>query len=54
MLARTSGSHHIFRHAAMPELVNVQEVGGDAKPYQIRQVLRLLERYNLGLEGDDE
>ena len=35
--------------AGRPELVNVQDVGGDAKPYQIRQVLRLVERYNLRL-----
>ena len=33
-----------------PELVNLQDVGGEAKPYQIRQVLRLVERYNLQLE----
>jgi len=31
-------------------LVNLQDVGGEAKPYQIRQVLRLIERYNLQLE----
>ena len=48
---RTSGSHHIYQHPAIPEQVNVQDVGGDAKPYQIRQVLRLVERYNLKL-GD--
>jgi len=30
--------------------VNLQDVGGEAKPYQIRQVLRLVERYNLQLE----
>ena len=48
---RTSGSHHIYGHEAIPELVNVQDFGGEAKPYQIRQVLRLVERYNLRL-GD--
>jgi hypothetical protein len=30
--------------------VNIQNVGGQAKPYQVRQVLRLVERYNLRLE----
>ena len=49
--SRTSGSHRIYTHVAIPELVNIQDVGGDAKPYQIRQVLRLVERYNLRL-GD--
>jgi len=48
-LSRVTGSHHIFVHAEIPELVNVQDVGGMAKPYQIRQFLRLVERYNLKL-----
>ncbi len=51
-LDRVSGSHHIFVHEAIPELVNLQEVRGEAKPYQIRQFLRLIERYNLGLEDE--
>jgi hypothetical protein len=37
-------------HPVAPELVVLQEVGGEAKPYQIRQVLCLVERYNLRLE----
>jgi predicted RNA binding protein YcfA (HicA-like mRNA interferase family) len=49
-LARVSGSHHIFTHPEIPELINLQEVKGHAKPYQIRQFLRLVERYNLKLE----
>ena len=51
-LARTSGSHHIFTHAGIPELINLQEIGGKAKPYQIRQFLKLVERYDLRLEED--
>ncbi len=50
-LARVQGSHHIFIHPSIPELLNLQEVRGEAKPYQIRQLLRLVERYNLILEG---
>ena len=46
---RTRGSHHIFARHDVPELVNLQEVGGMAKPYQVRQLLRLVERYNLVL-----
>ena len=49
-LVRVSGSHHIFAHPDIPEMVNLQEVQGEAKPYQIRQLLRLVERYNLQLE----
>ena len=52
-LVRVSGSHHIFTHPGIPELVNLQEVKGEAKPYQIRQFLRLVERYNLTM-GDEK
>ncbi len=50
-LARTSGSHHIFIHPVARELVNLQNVGGKAKAYQVRQLLRLAEKYNLPLGG---
>jgi len=47
---RVSGSHHIFVHPDLPELLNLQEVRGEAKPYQIKQFLRLVERYDVRLE----
>ena len=49
-LVRVTGSHHIFAHPGIPEQVNLQDVGGQAKPYQIRQFLRLVERYGLRLD----
>ena len=51
-LSRISGSHHIFTHPRIPELVNLQDVRGQAKPYQVRQFMKLVERYNLQLEDD--
>jgi len=51
-LSPVSGSHHIFVHPQVRELVNLQEVHGQAKPYQIRQFLQLVERYNLRLEDE--
>ncbi|HUT34095.1 MAG TPA: type II toxin-antitoxin system HicA family toxin [Planctomycetota bacterium] len=48
--SRRGGSHHIYVHPEVPELVNLQDVRGEAKPYQIRQLLRLVERYDLRLE----
>ncbi|HLL88485.1 MAG TPA: type II toxin-antitoxin system HicA family toxin [Tepidisphaeraceae bacterium] len=45
--SRTSGGHHIFVHPDVPVPANLQNVGGKAKPYQVRQVLKLVERYNL-------
>jgi predicted RNA binding protein YcfA (HicA-like mRNA interferase family) len=46
---RVSGSHHVFAHPDVPELINLQAVHGQAKPYQIRQLMRLVERYDLRL-----
>ncbi len=51
-LSRASGSHHIFVHPEVTELVNLQEVQGKAKPYQISQFLQLVEKYNLKF-GED-
>ena len=49
-LSRVSGSHHIYVHPNVKELVNLQEVHGQIKPYQIRQFMDLVERYNLEME----
>ena len=51
-LSRTSGSHHIFMHKSVKELVNLQNVKGQVKPYQIRQFMDLVERHSLDLEED--
>lgn len=50
-LSRINGSHHIFVHPDVRELVNLQDVKGQAKPYHIRQFLKLVERYDLALGG---
>jgi hypothetical protein len=42
----------VFVHPTLRELVNLQEVGGKANPYQVRQLLDLVERYNLQLDGE--
>jgi predicted RNA binding protein YcfA (HicA-like mRNA interferase family) len=49
-LSRVSGSHHIFTHSMVKELVNLQNVKGQVKPYQIKQFMELVEKYNLHLE----
>lgn len=51
-LARVSGSHHIWRHPDIPEGINIQNVGAEVKPYQLRQFVRIAKRYNLRLEAD--
>lgn len=49
-LDRINGSHHIFEHQDIPELLNLQNVKGKAKPYQIKQLLQLIETHNLQME----
>ena len=51
-LSRINGSHHIFVHSAVRELINIQDVNGHVKPYQVRQFLRLVERYDLSIGGE--
>lgn len=49
-LIRITGRHRIYSRPGIPEVVNLQPVRGEAKPYQIRQFLDLVERYSLRLE----
>jgi len=53
-LDRINGSHHIYIHEEIPARLNLQNVGGKAKSYQVRQFLKLIEKYNLTLEDDTE
>jgi len=41
------GSHRIFVRAGVKEMLNFQEVKGKAKPYQVKQFIRVIEKYNL-------
>ena len=45
---RIRGSHHIYRMAGVAEKVNLQRDNGNAKPYQVRQLRRILLKYQLG------
>jgi len=49
-LDRVNGSHHIFIHNDISEIINIQNVKGEAKPYQIKQFLKVVELNNLKLE----
>lgn len=39
---RVHGSHHIFTRPGVRERLNLQREGSHAKPYQVRQVRRVL------------
>lgn len=44
---RISGSHHIFTRPGVLERINLQREGSKTKPYQVRQVRRILALYKL-------
>lgn len=46
------GSHRVYVRQGVAELLNFQSVGGKAKPYQVRQLLKVIEDYSL-LEDED-
>ena len=45
--ARTTGSHRQYVHPAIPRAFPVQPEGKDAKRYQVREFLELIEEYSL-------
>jgi hypothetical protein len=48
---RIRGSHHIFTRGDIVEIINLQpSSGGNAKPYQVRQVRNLILKYKLAKE----
>jgi predicted RNA binding protein YcfA (HicA-like mRNA interferase family) len=49
-LDRTVGSHRQYIHPKVPRSFPVQPSGKDAKRYQVRQFLELVDAYGLHLE----
>jgi hypothetical protein len=47
---RISGSHHVFTKVGIEEIINLQNVRGECKPYQVKQVRTVLLKYNLHKE----
>ena len=45
------GSHKVYVRDGVKEILNFQNVKGKAKPYQVKQFLKVIEKYNL-LEED--
>ena len=45
---RIRGSHHIFTKEGVEEILNLQPKGRQAKPYQVKQVRRVILKYRLG------
>jgi hypothetical protein len=49
---RVRGSHHIFTRGGVAEILNLQPRGSMAKPYQVKQVRRVLVQYKLTGEAE--
>ena len=47
---RTRGGHHLFRKEGIAEKINLQRAGNMAKPYQVRQVRKVILAHGLGGE----
>ena len=47
---RSEGSHFIYKNDEINEWINLQNKNGEAKPYQVKQFLAIVEKYNLTLE----
>ena len=55
VLRRINGSHHIYKHPDVPDLLTLQPTkDGQTKPYQVNQLLDLIEEYNLKLLDNGE
>jgi hypothetical protein len=50
---RIRASHHIFAKEGIPEILNLQPEVAKAKPYQVKQVRRVVLKYKLGGKEDD-
>ena len=47
---RIRGSHHIFTREGLKEILNLQPKGGNAKPYQVKQVRNVIVGHKLAGE----
>ena len=46
------GSHKVYSRQGIIEILNFQNVHGMAKPYQIKQFLKIVEDYDLAMKEE--
>ncbi len=49
---RTTGSHQIYSMDNIREIINLQPQDGKIKPYEVKQVRNLVNKYKLGKEDN--
>lgn len=47
-------SHKVYRHNKHPKIMNFQELHGEAKPYQVKQLMDFIDEHGLLNELDKE
>ena len=45
---RIRGDHFIYTRDDVEEIINIQPIGGKAKPYQVKQIRDIILKYQLG------
>lgn len=50
VFARQKGSHRMYTYPGLPRPLNFQNVNGEAKEYQVQQLLNRVEEMSLTLE----
>lgn len=53
-LASMNRLHNIFSHPQIPELVNIQNINGEMKAFQVKQIINLVYRYQLRAKDESE
>ena len=51
---RIRGDHHIFTKNNVNEILNLQPIGSEAKPYQVKQIRNIILKYKLNFGEDNE
>ncbi|MEA1969437.1 MAG: type II toxin-antitoxin system HicA family toxin [Thermodesulfobacteriota bacterium] len=51
---RIRGDHHNFTKNGIDEILNLQPLGSKSKAYQVKQVRKIILKYQLNLGVDDE
>ena len=51
---RIRGDHHIFTKEGIADILNLQPRGAKAKPYQVKQVRRVIARQEMAGESDEQ
>jgi hypothetical protein len=50
---RIKGGHHILFKDGIYEIINLQPIGSKAKPYQVKQVRTIIQKYKLTLQDEE-